>query len=277
MSVTASDVNKLRQMTGAGVMDCKKALIEANGDFEAAIDILRKKGQKVAASRADRQSCEGTVFLRVSADKKQGFAFSLNCETDFVAKNEEFLSVGNKIADLIALHQPSDVQAIHSLLLEDNRSVADHLTELMGKIGEKIQIANYAHLKGECIVSYLHMGAKVGVLVALNSSSQAAEVAGKDVAMQIAAMRPIAVNRQSVDPAIVARELEIAKEQARAEGKPEAMLEKIAMGKLNKFYKESTLLEQEFVKDNTQTVGQYLESVEKGLTVIDFKRISVAG
>jgi len=277
MSISASDVNKLRQMTGAGMMDCKKALTEANGDFEAAIDILRKKGQKVAASRADRQSAEGAVFLRTSADNKEGFAISLNCETDFVAKNEDFVAMGNKIADMVAVHQPADIDTINALKMEDGRTLAEHLTDMMGKIGEKIEVANYVHIKGERIVTYVHTGAKVGVLVALNSSSDAAEAAGKDVAMQIAAMRPLALNRESVDASIIAREIEIGKEQARAEGKPENMLEKIAQGKLNKFYKENILIEQEFVKDNSKNISQYLESVEKGLTVTDFKRISIAG
>ncbi|MCS7019067.1 MAG: translation elongation factor Ts [Cytophagales bacterium] len=277
MSITASDVNKLRQMTGAGMMDCKKALTEANGDFQAAIDILRKKGQKVAASRADRQSSEGTVFLRTTADRKAGFAISLNCETDFVAKNDEFIAMGNRIADLVVAHQPADLAAINALQLEDGRTVAEHLTDMMGKIGEKIEVANYAHVTGEHVVTYIHTGAKVGVLVALNSASDAADTAGKDVAMQIAAMRPLALNREGIDAATIQREIEIGKEQARAEGKPENMLEKIAIGKLNKFYKENTLLEQDFVKDNSKTVSQYLESVEKGLTVTDFKRISVAG
>lgn len=277
MSISASDVNKLRQMTGAGMMDCKKALTEANGDFEAAIGILRKKGQKVAAARADRKSLEGMVFLRTSADEKEGFAISLNCETDFVAKTEEFTAMGNKIADLTLANKPADLQALNAMLMDDGRTVAEHLTDMMGKIGEKIEVANYARIQGEQVVTYLHTGAKLGVLVALNSASSAAEAAGKDVAMQIAAMRPLALNRESIDPAIVAREIEISKEQARAEGKPENMLEKIAMGKLNKFYKENTLLEQEFVKDNTKNISQYLESVEKGLTVTDFKRISVAG
>jgi elongation factor Ts len=277
MSISASDVNKLRQMTGAGMMDCKKALTEANGDFEAAIDILRKKGQKVAASRADRQSSEGSVFLRTSADNKEGFAISLNCETDFVAKNEDFVAMGNKVADMVAAHKPADLAAINAMQMEDGRTLAEHLTDMMGKIGEKIEVANYAHVKGERVVTYIHTGAKVGVLVAMSSASEAAEAAGKDVAMQIAAMRPLALNREGVDAAVIEREIEIGKEQARAEGKPENMLEKIAMGKLNKFYKENTLLEQDFVKDNSKNISQYLDSVEKGLTVTDFKRISIAG
>ncbi len=264
-------------MTGAGMMDCKKALTEANGDFEAAIDILRKKGQKVAASRADRESSEGSVFLRTSADSKEGFAISLNCETDFVAKNEDFVAMGNKIVDMVATHKPANIEAINAMKMEDGRTLSEHLTDMMGKIGEKIEVTHYAHVTGDRVVTYIHTGAKVGVLVALNSTSDAAVAAGKDVAMQIAAMRPLALNREGIDPAVIAREIEIGKEQARAEGKPENMLEKIAMGKLNKFYKENTLLEQDFVKDNSKSISQYLDSVEKGLTVTDFKRISITG
>ena len=275
MSITAQDVNKLRQMTGAGMMDCKKALTEANGDFEAAVDILRKKGQKVSASRSDKQASEGSVFVRSSSDGSEGILIALNCETDFVAKNEEFTKLGYAILQTAFEQKPTDTEALKKLSFE-GRSVEEHMTDLMGKIGEKIEIGSFEHLKGDKVISYVHPGAKLGVLVALKgvNGTDVAEV-GKDVAMQIAAMRPIAVNKDDVDPTVVQREIEIGKEQARAEGKPEEMLEKIALGKLNKFYKESTLLNQEFIKDSSKTIAQLLEGITKGLTVSEFKRVAI--
>lgn len=275
MSITAQDVNKLRQMTGAGMMDCKKALTEAGGDFEAAVDILRKKGQKVSASRSDKQASEGAVFVKSSANGAEGVLVALNCETDFVAKNEEFTKLGNAILQAAFEHKPTDVEALKQLSVE-GRTIEEHMTDLMGKIGEKIEIGSFEYLKGDKVISYIHPGAKLGVLVALKgvNGTDVTEV-GKDVAMQIAAMRPIAVNKDDVDPTVVQREIEIGKEQARAEGKPEEMLEKIALGKLNKFYKESTLLNQEFIKDNSKTIAQLLEGVTKGLTVSEFKRVAI--
>jgi elongation factor Ts len=272
MSISAQDVNKLRQMTGAGMMDCKKALTEANGDFEAAIDILRKKGQKVAASRADRASSEGAVFIYAS--EGEGFVFTLNCETDFVAKNEEFVAMGNSILKEVIAHKPADVEGVNKLIIS-GRSVADHLTDMMGKIGEKIEVASYSYLTGEKVIPYLH-GSRIGVLVALKNVGGDFEAAGKDVAMQIAAMNPIALDKDDVPQDLINREIEIGKEQARAEGKAEEMLEKIAFGKLNKFYKETTLLNQEFVKDNKLSISQYLNSIYKGMTVSAFKRVSVS-
>lgn len=275
MSISAQDVNKLRQMTGAGMMDCKKALTEANGDFEAAIDILRKKGQKVSASRSDKQATEGAVFVKTSADGKEGVIIALNCETDFVAKNEEFQKLGNSILEAADSKKPATIDELKEIQV-GGRAIKDLMTDLMGKIGEKIEISSYEKVKGEKVIPYIHGGAKLGVLVAFKgmNGNDVTEV-GKDVAMQIAAMRPIAVDKDGVDAKTVEREIEIGKEQARAEGKPEAMLEKIAMGKLNKFYKESTLLNQEFVKDTSKTIAQLLESTQKGLTVSEFKRISV--
>jgi elongation factor Ts len=277
MVISATDVNKLRQMTGAGMMDCKKALTEADGDFDGAIDILRKKGQKVSASRSDKEATEGSVFVKTNADGTEGIIVALNCETDFVAKNEEFQKLGNSILEVADAKKPSNTAELLSLTI-NGRSVQDLITDFVGKFGEKIEIKFYERVKGEKVITYIHSNLKLGVLVALKGGNGAEVVeAGKDVAMQIAAMKPIALDKDGVDSKTVEREIEIGKEQARAEGKPEAMLEKIALGKLNKFYKENTLLNQEFVKDNSKTISQYLDGVKKGLTVVEFKRISVAG
>lgn len=275
MSISAQDVNKLRQMTGAGMMDCKKALTEANGDFEKAIEILRKKGQKVSASRSDREAKEGSVFVKVSDDKKEAVLIALNCETDFVAKNEEFQSLGKMIADVAFANKPADKDALLSQKAGD-LTLNDKIVELVGKIGEKIEVSEFVHMKGEAVVSYIHAGAKLGVLVSLKGvNGKDVTDAGKDVGMQIAAMNPVAVDETSVDKTVIEKELEIAKAQILAEGKPENMVEKIAQGKLNKFFKDNTLLPQAFVKDNSKTVAQYLDSVSKGLTVAEFKRVSI--
>lgn len=275
MAITAQEVNKLRQMTGAGMMDCKKALTEAEGDFEKAIDILRKKGQKVSASRADRETKEGTIVTKVSADGKTGMLLSLTCETDFVAKNEEFVAFAKTAIDLAANNNATSVADILALPFE-NITVGEKIVELTGKIGEKIEISHFEVVNGEAVVPYIHSNGKLGVLVALNNVNGASvEEAGKDVAMQIAAMNPVAVDKDGVDSSVVEREIEVGKEQARQEGKPEEMLEKIAMGKLQKFYKENTLLSQAFVKDNSLSIAQYLDKVSKGLTVSAFKRVSI--
>jgi elongation factor Ts len=275
MAITAQEVNKLRQMTGAGMMDCKKALTEAEGDFEKAIDILRKKGQKVSASRADRETKEGTIVTSVSSDGATGTLLSLTCETDFVAKNEEFVSFANTLLDLATKNAATSIEQILALPYE-NITVAEKIIEMTGKIGEKIEISHYEVVKGEAVVPYIHSNGKLGVLVSLiNVNGAAVEEAGKDVAMQIAAMNPVAVDKDGVDATTVQREIEVGKEQARQEGKPEEMLEKIAMGKLQKFYKENTLLSQAFVKDNSKSIAQYLDGVSKGLTVSAFKRISI--
>lgn len=275
MSISAQDVNKLRQMTGAGMMDCKKALTEANGDFEKAIEILRKKGQKVSASRSDREAKEGSVFVKVSDDKKEAVLIALNCETDFVAKNEEFQSLGKMIADVAFASKPADKDALLSQKAGD-LTLNDKIVELVGKIGEKIEVSEFVHMKGEAVVPYIHAGAKLGVLVSLKGvNGKDVTDAGKDVGMQIAAMNPVAVDETSVDKTVIEKELEIAKAQILAEGKPENMVEKIAQGKLNKFFKDNTLLPQAFVKDNSKTVAQYLDSVSKGLTVAEFKRVSI--
>jgi elongation factor Ts len=278
VQISASDVNKLRQQTGAGMMDCKKALTETNGDFEAAIDFLRKKGAKVAASRQDRESNEGVVIARTSEDGKRGVIIELNCETDFVAKNAEFVAFANEIANAAVEANPKSLEELNQLTIDVENSrvkIADATVEKTGKIGEKIGVSKYEVVEGDKVVAYIHGNFRLGVLVALSANVAGADEAGKDVAMQIAAMNPVALDKDGVDATTIERELEIAKEQIRAEGKPEEMVEKIAAGKLNKFYKDSTLLNQEFVKDPSKNVAQFLSTVEKGLTVTAFKRVAL--
>ncbi|MFM8348901.1 MAG: translation elongation factor Ts [Bacteroidota bacterium] len=274
-AISAQEVNKLRLMTGAGMMDCKKALTEAEGDYEKAIEILRKKGQKVSASRSDKDAKEGSVFVKTSADGTTAVLVALNCETDFVAKNDEFQNLGKLIVET-AYEKKSPSRA--SLLAEvtGGLSLQEKITELVGKIGEKVEVSEYVSMTGEAVVPYIHAGSKLGVLVSLKGVNGAAVVdAGKDVGMQIAAMNPVAVDDKGVDKTIIEKELEIAKAQILAEGKPESMVEKIAQGKLQKFYKENTLLAQAFVKDNSKTVAQYLDTVSKGLTVAEFRRVAI--
>ena len=273
-NITASDVNKLRQQTGSGMMDCKQALVEANGDFEAAIDILRKKGQKVAANRGDRQANEGLVIARTT-DGKRAVMIALNCETDFVAKNEAFGKLAETILNLAIDKKPRNLDELKGLNYNGgSMTVADKITEEIGKIGEKIDLSAYETVEAASVTVYNHPGNKIASMVGLNQVGKTEE-AGKDVAMQIAAMNPLSVDKDDVSPDVIARELEIGKEQARAEGKPEAMLEKIALGKLNRFYQDSTLLNQQFIKNQKQTVKQDLESVSKDLKVTGFRRIAL--
>jgi elongation factor Ts len=275
MAITAQDVNKLRKMTGAGMMDCKKALTEANGDFDKAVEILRKKGQKISASRAGKKASEGSVFIKSVDSDSKGVLIALNCETDFVAKNEGFQTLGHDIVEAAASHLPAGIEDLLNLK-SGTLSIAEKITDFMGKIGEKLEISSYEVLEGEKVVSYIHANNKLGVMVALKGAvGPEVTEAGKDVAMQIAAMNPVAVDKDDVPQDVVDKEVEIGKEQARAEGKPEDLLERIAMGKLNKFYKENTLLNQQFVKDNSQTIAKYLDGISKGLTVTAFKRITV--
>ncbi len=260
------------------MMDCKKALTETNGDFEAAIDFLRKKGAKVAASRQDRESNEGVVIARSSEDGKFGVIIELNCETDFVAKNAEFIAFGNQIANAAVEHKPASIEELYAISVDvegTTAKIGDLVIEKTGKIGEKIGVSKYAVVEGEKVVAYIHGNFRLGVLVGLSAAVAGADEAGKDVAMQIAAMNPVAIDKDGVDATTIERELEIAKEQIRAEGKPEEMVEKISLGKLNKFYKDSTLLNQEFVKDPSKSVAQFLATVEKGLTVTAFKRVAL--
>ncbi|GAA4902471.1 MULTISPECIES: translation elongation factor Ts [Mucilaginibacter] len=278
VQISAADVNRLRQQTGAGMMDCKKALTETNGDFEAAIDYLRKKGAKVAASRQDRESNEGVVIARASADGKKGVVIELNCETDFVAKNAEFIAFANAIANAAVEKTPASIDELYKLEIDTETSrisIGEAITDKTGKIGEKIGVSKYEIVEGEKVIGYIHGNFRLGVLVALSANAEGAEEAGKDVAMQIAAMNPVAIDKDGVDATTIERELAIAKEQIRAEGKPEEMVEKIAAGKLNKFYKDSTLLNQEFVKDPSKNISQFLATVEKGLTVTAFKRVAL--
>jgi elongation factor Ts len=273
--ITAQDVNKLRSMTGAGMMDCKKALTEANGDFEKAIEILRKKGQKVSASRSDKDAKEGSVFIKSSDDKKEAVLIALNCETDFVAKNDEFQNLGKLIAETAFTKKSADRDALMNEKVGD-LTIGEKITELVGKIGEKLEISAFVHMKGEAVVPYIHAGSKLGVLVSLKGvNGKDVSDAGKDVGMQIAAMNPVAVDETNVDKTVIEKELEIAKAQILAEGKPANMVDKIAAGKLQKFFKDNTLVHQAFVKDSSKTVAQYLDSVSKGLAVAEFKRVAI--
>jgi elongation factor Ts len=272
VQISAADVNKLRQQTGAGMMDCKKALVESNGDFEAAVDYLRKKGAKVAASRQDRDSNEGVVIAKTTADGKKGIIVEVNCETDFVAKNTDFVAFANAIAEKAIETNPANLEELLAQEL-DGAKISDLIIDQTGKIGEKIGVSKYEVIEASTVVAYIHGNYRLGVLVGFNQEGANLADAGKDVAMQIAAMSPVGVDKADVDSKVIERELEIAKEQIRAEGKPEEMVEKIAAGKLNKFYKEQTLLNQEFVKDSSKDIRKFLNEVSNGLTVTAFKRV----
>ncbi|MDF7816380.1 translation elongation factor Ts [Runella sp. MFBS21] len=276
MAITAADVNKLRQMTGAGMMDCKKALTEADGDFEQAIDILRKQGQKVAAKRADNVVSEGLVLVHVSADGTNGKIVGLACETEPVSKVESFQNLAmNIMSQAVATNAP-DKETLLATVQADGQTLQAQITELIGKIGEKLELVSYENVSGDVISSYVHSNNKRGVLVAfMGANGTDLSEVGKDVAMQIAAMKPIALDKDDVDAATIEREIEIGKELARNEGKAEAMLEKIALGRLNKFYKESTLLNQEFIKDGSLTIAQLLDKTQKGLTIKTFKHVAI--
>ena len=270
--ISAADVNKLRKATGAGMMDCKKALVEAEGDFDSAVGILRKKGQKVAANRADRDSSEGAVIARVNDEATVGVIVSVNCETDFVAKNESYVSLANQLADVALGHNSLD-----SFLAADfnGMSVADKLTEQTGVVGEKIEIGGFERLEGAFVGSYIHAGNKIATLTSLSAGVDGAAEAAKNVAMQAAAMNPIALDEEGVDAATVEKEIEIAKDQLRQEGKPEAMLDNIAKGKLKRFFKDNTLVNQAYIKDAKQSVSDYVKSVDADLSVTGFKRLSL--
>jgi len=273
MAITASEVNKLRQQTGAGMMDCKKALEESNGDFEKAIDYLRKKGQKVAANRADRDAKEGLVLAKATADNKRGVLVVVNCETDFVAKNEDFGVFANTVLTAAVEKNPANIDALKALPFNSEITIADKFIEQIGKIGEKIDLPYYETVAGETVYAYNHPGNRLACVVAFNKT--VSEEVSKNIAMQVAAMAPVAVDKEGVSTEMLERELEVAREQIRAEGKPEDMVEKIAQGKIAKFYKESTLLNQEFIKDNKLSIRQYLQSIDKDLTVTSFKRYAL--
>jgi elongation factor Ts len=270
--ISASDVKKLRNMTGAGMMDCKNALAEANGDFEAASDIIRKKGQAVANKRADRDATEGAVLAKVTSDATRGAVIVLNSETDFVAKNEGFVTFAWSILDLALEKNPATLEELKELDLNGTK-VSDLIVQQIGIIGEKIDVSFYEKIEAAQVIPYIHPGNKLATLVGLN---QKADIqVGKDIAMQIAAMSPVSVDKDTIPQSVIDKEIEIGKEQARLEGKAEELLERIALGKLNKFYKESTLLNQDFTKDSKKTVREYLQDQDKNLTVTSFIRYAL--
>lgn len=275
VQITAQDINKLRQATGAGMMDCRKALTETGGDFEAAIDWLRKQGQKVAAKRSDREAKEGVVIARTSADNKIGYVITISCETDFVSKNADFVAFAQSIADAAVAADAKNVEEVNEATV-NGAKVSDLINDKLASIGEKIGIVRYERVEAPYVASYIHGAYRMGVLVAMNK--EAAE-AGKDVAMQIAAMNPVAVDESSVPAETVEREraiiLDVIQQDPKMAGKPEDMLNKIAQGKLNAFFKESTLTAQAFVKDGGKSVGDYLKSVDSDLKVIEFKRVAL--
>jgi len=272
MAITAADVNKLRQETGAGMMDCKNALVEANGDFEMAIDILRKKGQKVAAKRADRSSNEGRAVAKTTADHQFGAVVVVSCETDFVGKNADFVAFADSIIDAAIANKVSNREQLLNLTI-GTQTVSELLMEMTGKTGEKVEIPAYQVIEAATVASYNHNGNRLATIVGFNLPDM--DTIGHDVAMQIAAMNPIAVSAADVPQATVDHELELAREITRQEGKPENMIEQIAQGKLNKFFKENTLLKQEFIKDGKITVEDYLKAANKELTCTGFFRLQL--
>jgi elongation factor Ts len=277
-TITAAEINKLRQTTGAGMMDCRKALVESDGDFEKAIDYLRKKGQKVAALRSDREAKEGVIIAKTTADQKTGLIITLACETDFVSKNAEFVAVAQAIMDVAIRNNVKTLDELKTSKLE-NATISDKIDDQVAKIGEKIQLTRFERIDAEAVASYIHGAYRMGVLVGLNKNTPAALEAGREVAMQIAAMNPVAVDQDSVSPEMIEREKAIVTEQIRNDpkmaGKPDEMIEKIAVGKLNAFFKENTLTAQPFVKDASKTVREHMKSVDPGLKVISFKRVQL--
>ncbi len=278
VNITAADINKLRQQTGAGMMDCRKALVESNGDFEAAIDYLRKKGQKVAALRNDREAKEGVVIAKTTPDNKTGYIINLACETDFVSKNAEFVAFAQSIMDLAVANQVNSLEELNAAQLE-GASVADRVNDQVAKIGEKISVSRFEKVEAEAVAAYIHGAYRMGVLVGISKNSDAALDAGRDVAMQIAAMNPVAIDPSNVPADVVERERAVVTEQISADpkmaGKPADMIAKIADGKLNAFFKEQTLVAQAFVKDASKTVSDYLKSVDPTLKVVSFKRVAL--
>ena len=271
VKITAAEVNKLRKTTGAGMMDCKKALVEAEGDFDKAIEILRKKGQKVAAKRADRESTEGAAIAKVNDANTAGVSIVLGCETDFVGKNDSFVSLAHELAELALNYASKD-----AFLAADfnGMTVAEKLIEQTGVIGEKLEINAFEKIEAPFVGSYIHAGNKIATIVGLSANVEGAAVVAKDVAMQAAAMNPIALNEDGVDASIIEKEIEIAKDQLRQEGKPEAMLDNIAKGKIKRFFKDNTLVNQDFIKDSKQSVAQYVKSIGD-VSVSDFRRVAL--
>ncbi|MEX0811969.1 MAG: translation elongation factor Ts [Chitinophagales bacterium] len=274
MGISAAQVNELRKMTGAGLMDCKKALTEAEGNIDNAVDLLRKKGQKVSALRAGRAATEGVIVALVNDNKDFGVAIHLSSETDFVAKNDDFVALADKAAKLALEKRPENLEALLNLEL-DGLKLSEKVIELVGKINEKIELSNYVTLSADAVVPYIHAGNKIGVLVGLNKSGEKAAAVGRDIAMQIAAMNPIALDQDGVEQSVIDREMDLGKEKALAEGKPENIVEKIAEGTVKKFLKENTLLNQQFVKDSSKTVAQVLKETEDGLKIVSFRRLAL--
>jgi len=272
-NITAADVNKLRKQTGAGMMDCKKALTEADGDFEKAIEIIREKGQAVAKKRSEREASEGVVFAKTTPDQKKGFIISLNCETDFVGKNDDFVKLATQIIDTAVEKQPDNLDELKQLQV-DGKSIEENINYYTGIIGEKLQLSHYDHIEAPKVTAYIHMDNKLAALVGLNKENTDQQVA-KDIVMQVAAMDPVAVDKDSVPQNVVDKEYEIGKKQAQAEGKPEHILDRIAQGKVEKYMKENTLLNQEFIRDSKKTVREYLQEQDKELTVVGFKYYSL--
>ena len=277
LNITAKMVAELREITGLGMMECKKALVEAEGDFEKAIDYLRAKGQKVAANRSDRDAKEGVAIAKANPDGNYGIILVISAETDFVSKNEDFMNFGLEVAELALQNMCSDIDAIKALPMA-GATIGDKLLEMVAKIGEKIDITRYEQVNADAVIPYIHGNYRIGVLVGLNKGiNENVVTAGKDVAMQIAAMNPLALDESSLSEEVIARERAIAIEQIMAEGKPAEMAEKIAAGKLNRFFKDNTLVHQAFVKDNSKTVAEYVKSVEAGLEVVSFRRVAIGG
>ena len=279
MSITAKDVKQLRDISGAGMMDCKKALTESNGDIDKAIENLRKKGQKLSVKRAEREANEGVVIAKTSHNKNNGIVVRLSCETDFVAKGEGFIAFAEDIAQAALTNLPDTLEDLLALPFDSEISIGDKVIEQLGVIGEKIEIKDYAKIEtapgqGQ-VLPYIHMGYRAGVIVALNKEGDQFEEGGKNAAMQVAAMKPIALDKADVPQQIVDKEIEIGKELAKTEGKPEAMLERIAQVRLNKFFKETTLMNQVYVKDGSHTISTYLKSLDPELTITEFKHISL--
>ena len=270
-TITAADINKLRQTTGAGMMDCRKALTESNGDFEAAIDWLRKQGQKVAAKRSDREAKEGVILAKTTADHKAGIVLCISCETDFVSKNADFVAFAQSIADAAIAHNVKSSEELNNVEI-NGAKISDMINDKLAAIGEKIEVSKFERVEAPYVASYIHGANRMGVLVGMTVESAEA---GKDVAMQIAAMNPLAVDESSIPADVIAREKDIAIEMVKAEGKPAEMAEKIAMGKLNKFFKDNTLMAQAFVKDGNQSVAQYLTSIDANMKVTEFKRVAL--
>ncbi len=273
--ITASQVNSLRKQTGAGMMDCKKALIETGGDMDKAIDVLRKKGQKVAAKRADRESSEGVVLSATSDDFKTGVMLSLNCETDFVAKNDSFISIANTILKIAIDNKVNSIEDLKQLQYDNSMSISEKLIEQTGVIGEKIELNNYSLIQAEYVSNYIHNGNKLSSLVGFNMRDVNAMEIGQNIAMQIAAMNPLGLNESDIPKDVVDKEIEIGKDLARKEGKPEEMLDRISQGRLKKFFKENTLLHQLYIQDSKKTVKQYLTDCNKDLDILNFRRSSL--